>query len=101
MGIQDVIDAINIATKYKDGHYILHRSMEQEPVKIYRKFLYVLYLVQGEKKTKVLTQQRIVRVPAVDLETVWDCEDKIFLKHLLEWFKYGKLEDESISDTNN
>lgn len=102
MEIYDIVDAINIATKNETGgHYVLHRSMEVQQMKIYKKLSYVLYLVGDGYKTRVLTQQCIVRLPDADIEKVWAIQDRQFLVHLLTWFKYGKLANESIPDTNN
>lgn len=102
MEIYDIVDAINVATKNESGsHYVLHRSMEVQPMKIYKKLQYVLYLVVNGCKTRVLTQQCIVRLPDSDIERVWAIQDRQFLVHLLTWFKYGKLANESVLDTNN
>lgn len=102
MEIYDIVDAINVAAKNESGgHYVLHRSMEVQPMKIYKKLSYVLYLVGDGCKTRVLTQQCIVRLPDADIERVWAIQDRQFLVQLLTWFKYGKLTNESIPDTNN
>lgn len=102
MEIYDIVDAINIATKDETGgHYVLHRSMEAQQMKVYKKFLYVLYFVIDGCKTRVLTHQHIVRLPSIDIEEAWAIQDKEFLIQLLTWFKYGKLPNEPILDTNN
>lgn len=101
MEIYDIIDAINIATKHESGHYVLHRNMEVQQLKIYKKLSYVLYLVEGDCKTRVLTQECIVRLPDADIERVWAMQDRQFLAQLLTWFKYGKLTNESIPNPNN
>lgn len=102
MEIYDVINAINTAVKDDiHGHYVLHRSMEVQSVKIYKKFLYRLYLIRGSEKELVLTKQHITRLPNIDIEKIWAEEDKQFLTQLLTWFKYGKLKNESFPDPNN
>ena len=102
MEIYDIVDTINSITKDEvGGHYVLHRSMQVQPVKAYKKFMYVLYLIKGKEKIRTLTHQHIVRLPSVDIEKVWAEEDKYFLNQLLTWFRYGKLLDEQIPDSNN
>lgn len=91
MNIQDIIEAIN--NILKDGHYVLHRSMEVQPIKIYKKFLYQLVHIKSNSTEVVLTHQSIDRT-IFDMEQMWEINDKIFLSKLLEWFKYGKLKDE-------
>lgn len=95
MNIYSIVDIINKITRDENkGHYVLHRSMEVQSVKAYKKFLYVLYLVKDGIKTRVLAHQHTVRLPSADIEKVWDCEDKVFLEQLLIWFKYGEPIDE-------
>lgn len=102
MELYDIIEAINVAVKHENkGHYILHKSMQQQSIKIYKKFLYKLYLVKGTEKKLILTHQHITQVPNIDIEKIWKEEDKQFLVQLLTWLKYGELTNESIPDINN
>ena len=103
MEVYDIVDIINKVTKEENkGHYVLHRSMEVQQMKAYKKFSYTLYLVEGGNKSRVLTYQKIVRlISQIEIERVWEMEDRAFTEHLLTWFKYGKLKDESISNPNN
>lgn len=102
MEIYDIVNAINRATSHENkGHYVLHRSMEQQSIKLYKKFIYKLILVNGSDKELILTHQHITQVPNINIENVWKYEDNEFLVQLLTWFKYGKLTNESILDPNN
>lgn len=94
MEIYDIIEALNEASDCKsEGQYILHRSMERQSIKAYKKFLYKLYFVKGTEKELVLTHQNIVQVSSADLDTMWRYQDSAFLVPLLTWFKYGKVAD--------
>lgn len=102
MEIFDIINAINAVNKDKiDGHYILHKSMELTSIKVYKKFIYVLYFVNKGNQEVVFTYQNVIKIPSTNIEEAWSLEDKNFLKQLLTWFKYGKLNNEQILDTNN
>lgn len=102
MELYDIVDAINKAVRHENkGHYVLHRSMEQQSIKLYKKFLYRLYLVNGNDKELILTHQHITQVPNINIENVWKYEDNEFLVQLLTWFKYGELTNESIPNPNN
>lgn len=95
MEIYDIVEAINsLSCKEIEGHYVLHRKMTVEPVRIYKKFSYVLYLIKGNTQERILTYQNVMRTPNIEIEKIWAEEDKKFLKVLLKWFKYGKLDDE-------
>lgn len=101
MEIYDVIDAINrVILEQSDGQckYVLHRSLEVQDIKLYKKFVYKLYLIDKGVKKIVLTHQHMDKVPTNYIDKLWIQEDKAFLIQLLRWFKYG---DESILDSNN
>lgn len=44
MDIQDVIDSIRTVTKQ---NYVLHKSIGIPSIKVYKRFVYVLYLING------------------------------------------------------
>lgn len=97
MELYDIIESINRLTRTKNGQYVLHRSVEQQKIKAFKKISYTLYLVEDNNKEAVLTHQRIIKVPASDIDKAWQIEDLNFLTSLLIWFKNEHF-DELISD---
>lgn len=101
MEIYDVINAMNkVVSDDIGGHYVLHRSMEEQSIKLYKRFNYDLYLIKDKKKEPVLSFSQIVRLPSISIDSVWAEMDRLFLVQLLR-FIYGKFKDELVSDTNN
>ena len=96
MELNDIID---ILCKIENKHYILHRYMDVDNnIKVFKKFIYKLYVIEEGEKKLLITYQNIVNLPSEYMEVAWQSEDRIFLGYILRWFKYG---DESISDSCN
>lgn len=83
----DLNDIIDIAgSELKDGTLVLHRSMRVHPkFKVYKKFCYDLYRVNGKDKELIYTCEETKNTPADDIISVWKECDKNFLKWLLKW----------------
>lgn len=97
MELYDIIEAINTVDSSK-GQYVLHKYMQVQFIKVYKKFVYDLYYVNKEGRTKVLSKEFIDKVPNNSIEKAWQRKDKQMLTVLLKWFKYG---DEQISNSSN
>lgn len=102
MDIYNIIEAVDQTIGKETGKlYVLHRNMQVQSKKLYKKFSYTLYSVKGDIKNKVLVHENVMRVPSEHIEDIWESEDKIFLTKLFTWIKDGKYKDEQLSDTDN
>lgn len=94
----ELYDIVNSISAIEQVNLVLHRSMQVQKVKVYKKFVYNLYSIDGEFKNLIFSKEYILKVPNADIEQKWDESDKKYLDELLKWFKYG---NEQVSDTNN
>lgn len=102
MDIYNIIEAVDQTIgKETERLYVLHRNMQVQSKKLYKKFSYILYSVKGNKKDKVLVYENIMRAPSEHIQEIWESEDKVFLTKLFIWIKDGKYKNEQLSDTDN
>lgn len=82
--LNDIVEAAS--ADLKDGTLVLHRSMRVHPqFKVYKKFCYNLYRVNGKDKELIYAYEETKNTPADDIMKIWNECDKSYLKWFLKW----------------
>ena len=97
MELYDIIEAASKFVHPTRGTLVLHRSIKEHPkFKVYKKYCYYLYLVNGKDKEQLLSRECTIHSPADDMLNDWKKLDKEFLLQLIPWLTsefYTKLRD--------
>lgn len=97
MELYDIIEAASKFVHPTRGTLVLHRSVKEHPkFKVYKKYCYYLYLVNGKGKEQLLSFEHTKNSPADDMLKDWKELDKEFLLQLIPWLSsefYTKLRD--------
>lgn len=84
MELYDIVDAAS--SLLKEGTLVLHRNMKVHPTfKVYKKFCYNLYKVNGKNKELLFTFEETKNTPADDIIKVWRECDKAYLEWFIKW----------------
>lgn len=86
MELYDIIEAANKFVHPSRGTLVLHRSVREHPkFKVYKKYCYYLYLVNGKEKKQLLSYEHTKNSPSEDMLRDWKELDKDFLMQLIPW----------------
>ncbi len=89
MELDDIIGAAS--SNIKGGTLVLHRSMKIHPrFKVYKRFCYDLYFINGESKTLLLSYEEVKNTPADQIAEIWTACDKLYLRELIKWLASEK-----------
>lgn len=84
MELDDIINAASLLIK--EGTLILHRSMKVHPkFRVYKKFLYDLYKVNGNSKELLFSFEEVKNTPSDDIMKIWSECDKVYLGRFIKW----------------
>lgn len=85
-------DVINIFNKVTDKHYILHRRTKSSTtIKAMKEFIWTLYEVNKDQKSKILEINQVFRIVDNKTEEAELVMSKLLLEKLFELLNNGKF----------
>ena len=85
-------DVINIFNKVTDKHYILHRRTKSSTtIKAMKEFIWTLYEVDKDQKSKILEIDQVFRIVDSKTEEAELIMSKLLLEKLFELLNNGKF----------
>lgn len=95
--LYDIIEATGKFVHPSRGTLVLHKSIKAHPkFKVYKKYCYYLYLVNGKEKKQLLSREVTKNSPADNMLDDWKELDKEFLLQFIPWLSseyYTNLRD--------
>ena len=89
MQIKDIIDTFN---KVADKHYILHRRTKSNTtIKAMKEFIWILYEVNKDQKSKILEINQVFRIVDNKTEEAELTMSKLLLEKLFELYESCKI----------
>ena len=89
MQIKNIIDTFN---KVTDKHYILHRRTKNSTtIKVMKEFIWILYEVNKDQKSKILEINQVFRIVDNKTEETELAMSKLLLEKLFELYESCKI----------
>ena len=89
MQIKDIIDTFD---KVTDKHYILHRRTKSSTtIKVMKGFIWILYEVDKDQKSKILEINQVFRIVDNKTEEAELTMSKLLLEKLFELLNNGNI----------
>lgn len=86
MDLHDIIDSTNKLVDKSKGRLVLHKSIKiNSAFKVYKKYIYTVYLVCGTENTALLRHEHEVNSPSDKAEKINAEMDKEFLMFFINW----------------
>lgn len=88
----NIIDIIDIFNKVTDKHYILHRRTKSNTtIKAMKEFIWALYEVNKDQKSKILEINQVFRIIDNKTEEAELVMSKLLLEKLFELYESCKI----------